>query len=444
MRDFKRFRKPIILTKMKFQSGAILVMFTIGIFAIVAFAALALDGGHMLLSKGRLQNAVDAAALSAAKVLQDGATLYEAREAAYEILVQNLNFSENGELKTAASLVTPDFNETQVTAHLQIEFSQLPDPFNAVLLEGSEYVRVKVEDVPLSNFLADILNFNKEIRASAVAGRSQDLLCVNKVVPLLVCGEPGSSAEDNYGLANGLHVMKVGSGAPSANGAGNFQLISLNGDRGGSDLRDAFSGTYSPDQCVGAGITATTKTGNTVGPAAQGMNTRFGEWGQAGTNSVDNPRDTNICEGTEVTIGEVQSEVDGVPVVDDKGKPVMETIITNSDGAYSWSQYDSDNNSETPQACATTDDPNAIPSRRELNIVVGVCDPNENGSYDIDIIGTACFFLTQQVGGNGQSSYIVGEFLSICKNTGTASLDPAYVGDSSTIVLYWDPDSPDS
>ncbi|MFT5716932.1 MAG: hypothetical protein ACI9T7_001115 [Oleiphilaceae bacterium] len=444
MRDLKRFRKPLNLVKAKVQSGAILVMFTIGIFAIVAVAALALDGGHMLLSKGRLQNAVDAAALSAAKDLQDGATLYEARQAAYDILIQNLNFNENGELKSAASLSSPDFNDTQVTALLQIEFSALPDPFSPTLVEGSEYVRVKVENVPLSNFLADILNFNKKIRASAVAGRSQDLACVNKVVPLLVCGEPGTTAEQNYGLAPGLHVMKAGSGAPSATGAGNFQLISLNGDRGGGDLRDAFSGTYSPDQCVGAGITATTKTGNTVGPAAQGMNTRFGDWGQAGTNNEDNPRDRNICEGTPVTIGEVQAELDGVPVVDAQGKAVMETVITNSIGAYRWSNYDSDNGSATPQACATTTDTYALSGRRELEVVVGVCDPNENGSYDIDIIGTACFFLTQQVGGTGQDSYIVGEFLSICHNTGTASLDPAYVGDSSTIVLYWDPDSPDS
>ncbi|MCL1048202.1 pilus assembly protein TadG-related protein [Shewanella abyssi] len=443
MRDLKRFQKPCNLVNKGFQTGAILVMFTIGIFAIVAVAALALDGGHLLLSKGRLQNAVDAAALSAAKDLQGGATLYEAREAAYNILLQNLNFGENAELKSAASLTLPDFNQTQVTTRLQVEFSVLPDPFSAVLAEGSEYVRVSVENVPLSNFLADILDFNKEVRASAVAGRSQDLLCINKVVPLLVCGEPGSTAADNYGLAPGLHVMKVGSGAPSANGAGNFQLISLNGDRGGGDLRDAFSGTYSPDECVGEGLIATTKTGNTVGPAAQGMNTRFGVWGQAGTNSVDNPRDTNICEGTPVTIGELQAELDGVPVVDEQGHPVMETVITDSINAYSWAQYDSDNRSPV-EACATTDNEHAITGRRELSVVVGVCDPNENGSYDIDIMGTACFFLTQQVGGNGQSSYIVGEFLNVCKNTGTASLEPNFVGNSSTIVLYWDPDSPDS
>ncbi len=57
------------------QTGAILVMFTIGLFSLLVVAALALDGGHLLLNKGRLQNAVDASALYAAKVVQDGGTL---------------------------------------------------------------------------------------------------------------------------------------------------------------------------------------------------------------------------------------------------------------------------------------------------------------------------------------------------------------------------------
>ncbi|WP_232775104.1 MULTISPECIES: pilus assembly protein TadG-related protein [unclassified Shewanella] len=434
-------------TSLHRQSGAILVMFTLGIFAIVAMSALALDGGHMLLSKGRLQNAVDAAALNAAKELQEGATLFEARQAAYSILLQNLSFNENGELNSSVSLSSPDYNSTQVTPRLKIEFSELPDPFNPVLTEGTRYVRVKVEDVSLSNFLADILDFNKVIRASAVAGRSQDLACVNKVLPLLVCGKVGSTAETNYGLADGLHLMKRGANQPSTNGSGNFQLISLDGDSGGSDLRDAFSGNYSPDQCVSKGTVATTLPGNKVGPAAQGMNTRFADWGQAGTNNEDNPRDFNICEGTPVTIEEVQAVDDGGNLMfDDKGKPVMQTAIdpTSIAGAYRWTDYDAANHSETPVACATTDDENAIALRRELEVIVGICDPDAGGTYDVSILGTACFFLTQKVGKTGQDSYIVGEFLKTCSNSGQASLDPDYVGDSSTIVLYWDPDSPDS
>ncbi|WP_299804708.1 Tad domain-containing protein [uncultured Shewanella sp.] len=434
------------LVARQYQSGAILVMFTIGLFSILAFAALALDGGHMLLSKGRLQNAVDAAALNAAKELQQGATLFEAREAAYTILLQNLGFSENGELDNSVSLSSPDFNSTQVTSRLHVEFSELPDPFNPILAEGSEYVRVRVENVNLSNFLADILNFDKNIRASAVAGRSQDLLCVNRIAPLLVCGDENSSADENFGLTQDLYLMKIGANQPSANGTGNFQLINLDGDNGSKAIADALSGNFSPDQCIGPGDEIDTKPGNSVG-IKHGFNTMFGDWGGMGTNNVDNPRDINICEATPVSVIEVHAQdSDGNLLYNDDGSALMETAIDpdSKATAYRWSDYDTDNRAAIPPSCVTTSDPYAKPLRREMSVVIGVCDPNANGTYPVDILGTGCFFLTQKMGTSGQDSYIVGEFLKNCSNSGQSSLDPNYVGDSSTIVLYWDPDSPDS
>lgn len=51
------------------QGGAVSVLMVIALVAISMMAALALDGGHMLLNKTRLQNAVDAAALGGAKTL---------------------------------------------------------------------------------------------------------------------------------------------------------------------------------------------------------------------------------------------------------------------------------------------------------------------------------------------------------------------------------------
>nr|WP_317850590.1 Tad domain-containing protein [Pseudomonas sp. GL-R-19] len=46
------------------------VLMVISLAAMAMMAALALDGGHMMLNKTRLQNAVDAAALSGAKTLR--------------------------------------------------------------------------------------------------------------------------------------------------------------------------------------------------------------------------------------------------------------------------------------------------------------------------------------------------------------------------------------
>ncbi len=51
------------------QQGVILPLLAIGMVFLIAMAGLALDGGHMMLNKTRLQNTVDAAALTAAKHL---------------------------------------------------------------------------------------------------------------------------------------------------------------------------------------------------------------------------------------------------------------------------------------------------------------------------------------------------------------------------------------
>ena len=48
------------------QQGAVLILVVAAMVAMLGMAGLALDGGHAMLNKTRLQNTVDAAALSGA------------------------------------------------------------------------------------------------------------------------------------------------------------------------------------------------------------------------------------------------------------------------------------------------------------------------------------------------------------------------------------------
>ena len=67
------------------QKGVIAVVVAIGIAALVGIVGLALDTGHLLLNKTRLQNAVDAAALTGAQELRNSVSanpLADARNAA--------------------------------------------------------------------------------------------------------------------------------------------------------------------------------------------------------------------------------------------------------------------------------------------------------------------------------------------------------------------------
>ncbi len=95
------------------ESGGILVMATIGLLAVVGMAALALDSSHMLLNKGRLQNAVDSAALTAAKALQDNLSLADARQKAWAVLAENLGQNENHEMTNLVVGQSINFSDIQ-------------------------------------------------------------------------------------------------------------------------------------------------------------------------------------------------------------------------------------------------------------------------------------------------------------------------------------------
>lgn len=93
------------------QRGAVMVLAVLALLSILLMAALALDGSHMLLNKTRLQNAVDAAALSGAKTLQQvlgsGSSSSLTRDAALATLRLNAQAPGNAELNTALGSGAP-------------------------------------------------------------------------------------------------------------------------------------------------------------------------------------------------------------------------------------------------------------------------------------------------------------------------------------------------
>lgn len=89
-----RIQQPFTATPRR-QEGSVSVLMVIALAAILMVAGLTLDMGHMLLNKTRLQNAVDAAALSGAKTLSQvmgGINSASATQAAaLNTLAQNAN-----------------------------------------------------------------------------------------------------------------------------------------------------------------------------------------------------------------------------------------------------------------------------------------------------------------------------------------------------------------
>ncbi|VVQ06204.1 hypothetical protein PS934_03063 [Pseudomonas fluorescens] len=95
-----RIQRPFTSTPRR-QEGSVSVLMVIALAAMTMIAALALDGGHVMLNITRLQNAVDTAALSGAKTLRqmeggvDTPTIGNATRAA---VLNTLTFGEFGRM----------------------------------------------------------------------------------------------------------------------------------------------------------------------------------------------------------------------------------------------------------------------------------------------------------------------------------------------------------
>lgn len=76
--------------------GQVLVLFALGLVALLGAAGIAFDGGRFLMERRSLQNAADAAALAAANSLIRGGTNADAESEARAILAQNLANGPNG------------------------------------------------------------------------------------------------------------------------------------------------------------------------------------------------------------------------------------------------------------------------------------------------------------------------------------------------------------
>lgn len=433
------------------QNGNVLIVFIVALFALIAVVSLALDGGHLLLNKGKLQNVVDAAALHAASELDEGATHEEARTAVVAMIQLNIAHRDHRELADAINTVD------QIADQLIVEFSQEPDPFIQDNDETAKYVKVSLSQLNLDNFFANIFNFNKQVSATALAGPSADIdTCYEDIVPMVVCGDPTLS-ESNYGLGhNSLNLMKIGSNNDNTLGPGNFQLLRLEGNTGAADIRSAMAGESDAGIfCLnnsGGTQTVDTEPGNTVGPVAQGLNTRMGKW-QGPVNSTDHLRDNNICQGETIALN---AAGDGLEASAASKSYLFDEYITDSAASSLGTMHDYSCDSDNTIAGSNNishivdESDTARSGRRMLQVIVADCNGEANGANTLDFLDIGCFFLTQEVGHSGPESYVIGEFIDfasaegLCANSGSPSLHPLNGTGPYKIVLYHVIDSSDS
>ena len=379
------------------QSGAILPLVTIGMLTLLAMGGLALDISHGYLNKSRLQNALDAAALSGAKTLDETKDTAMATTAAQTAFTMNANAAGNAELQTI------------VLGNVLIEFS---DTLNLFVAGGAtpRFVRVGVAAANFARpswLLQTIGVANVPVGASAVAGPSSDLNCP-QILPVAPCGTGG--AANNYGYTVGQQVqLKYDSNNKGPIGNGNFGNVDLDAlpGGGGNDIRQNMAGAYKG--CTSLGDTIPTKTGNNVGPNAQGLNTRF-NCPQPGCGGVDT--------------SSYKSDV----VIDAGSSGYPDTY-----SQYMTDRASADWDIQLPTA-------QLDPPRRLVAVPVVDCSTAVKGSGNLPVLGIACMFLTQPSTHSGNTQTIYAEFLSTgCIGQGsTPGPNPVIGTGPHTIILYKD------
>jgi hypothetical protein len=381
------------------QRGVIAPLTAAAMLGLLAVVGLALDMGHAYLNRTRLQNALDAAALSGAKTLDETGDAGLAEAAARAAFTSNADADGNAELQSIGG------------GDVDVSFSPTLDPFNA---GGAppRFVRVAVDSFAMSSWLIQAIGIpNKTVGGSAVAGPSSVLREVCDLAPIAPCADLAEDPSDGgsywgYQINGPEVVLKTGSGAKDWDvGPGNYQNIEIGCGPGAACVREGMAGAY--NACLTVGETTTTKPGNNVGPNAQGLNTRLG-CPPPGCGPLKNESDVYKPDVI------VDTKPDGYP--------------------DTWDQYQADR--KDPSAWDNPP-PEGEFERRILKVPIISCTGTTNGAGTVTILGVGCFFITRPAAQNGHQE-IYGQFLGECAGTGTPGPKPTLGPGPHTIILYKD------
>ena len=429
------------------QRGAVVILLTVAMVALLAMAGLALDGGHLLMNKTRLQNSVDAAALSGAKTLSQvmgiSGAARTARLAAWDTFARNANAPGNGELADDMGASADGFAVVEFASTVYGPFS-FPGPADA------RYVKVTVPEYGLTGFFWRFLQSlgggvgDKQVVAVAVAGPSPTAPC--DIAPLMVCGDetkhdPAAGSYWGYRFGQ-LEVLKTAAGDKSVIGPGNFQLISLGDNKGGDHIREALAGGI--NQCAPVGQMVTTEPGNKVGPSIQGLNVRFAQY-DGPMKPGDYPPDLVVdyssytAKGNKTSgltlnsdVSPARIEYQNSPARSDADGNVYTDAGAQLFDYNDWRKRSAECAAGNGSGCQS----DGVFERRILKVVIGRCSGTDAGQTSVPVLGYGCYFVLQPADQKGNEAQIFGQFERQCEGDNYPGPTPVDDAGPQIIQLY--------
>lgn len=404
----------------------------------------------MLMNKARLQNAVDAAALSGAKTLsrlEGGTTAYlEAEAAALATFTLNAGAPGNEELLSAMGGSAASFTDIKFAPSVYGPFYGASSYADSI---PASYVRVSVPRYGLAGFFWSAVQYfgdtsdtsdtswadKKAVAAIATAGPSPSAAPCD-LSPIVVCGVDTPGTYFGYEFGD-LEVLKTAANNESL-ASGNYQLLDFGS--GGKTVGELMAG--GGYICPEVGASVTTKPGNTVGQSISGLNTRFndysGPYGSADDYPPDYVVDHSMVGGKpalELNDEAIVYSGTGAQVNSDPGGH----IYYMDDGArvelkdyLDWKEDSDACVANSGMGCTDK----GVFERRILKVVVGNCDKLKGGATEVPVLGFGCFFLVQPGVHQGNDAQIYGQFIEACEGDGVAGPTPSTDAGPQIIQLY--------
>ena len=388
----------------KRQSG-LYVTTAVVLAAMLGMATYTLEGSQLMLSQSRLQFMVDAAALSAAKVLHDTAGHPSlARRRAISTFERNLQTAGNQALYQAWQ--AKEFG-------LNVGFSTQLSPFSSLASDrrhNNRFVRVSVTDSATGTRLG-----------SAVAGPSAGLdKQVCGVSPILACGcvpgEEGCDKGSYFGLryGQGKHLAGNINRLSSRRGTapGGYQLLAQAAGQGAYGIKRALDRGY--NQCLKVGDEVALYRGDRVRPVTASIANRFTPQGITSAYSL--------------------------PDLVSLTRPLEEPSGSKNPGSTPLSYHHYRLHTARCMADASQPgcNPQGLAGRREMILPVVDCRAATDHNGAARILGFACAFVLQPVQRKNGAAGIDIELIKGCLGQGGSSVDSAPGPQPSKIVLYLD------
>jgi Flp pilus assembly protein TadG len=410
----------------KNQRGVVTVLVVMALPVLLLIMGLALDFGHVFVNKTRLQNALDATALSAAIAINGDIGKDSAKEMR-ATAAGRATF--NCFIGKTTGCVTPGNGELKGLDEgtLVFEYSKTLNPWGTFDPATDAFAFVKVTSTNMLNVtpvlirIMDEFNDDMPIPARATAGAVGNNC---ELMPFVLCAaipvDKDCSDGNCYGYnMNTMYALTQAQNKVGGLTAGNFGLLDFNGNGGGaSEIRDALKGTTVNACPLNNNLPLDSKPGESEGGVRSGINYRI--------DTMDTNHDNYLTN---------EFYTANYTVVPPAKKAIRKiSDLTSNKPPYTY--YRTSQPYTDYKAAGGND-------KRVIAVPFGNCtEMFKPGSSSLPQVGTACMFLTQHVANSDY--YVDAMFLGSCEVGGAFSPTNPVLNGPYKIVLFKSSGSGDS